>query len=119
VSLGGDSRLLVEPAAALFGLRAAPMPAREESPPPAAPRSFDGHFVDRTLDGVLPAETPLEEAERAARESLDDLRSIDVPFASVLTPADRELFTETLTSEELDEFERFEHQRRGGDGGLE
>ena len=119
VSLGGDSRLLIEPAAALFGLRAAAMPAWEESPPPAAPRSFDGHFVDRALDGVLPAETPLEEAERAARESLDDLRSIDVPFASVLTPADRELFTETLTSEELDEFEQFEHQRRGGDGGLE
>ena len=119
VSLGGESRLLVEPAAALFGLRTADTPAWEESPPPAATRSFDRHIVDHTLDGILPPETPLEEAERTARESLGDLRSIDVPFASVLTPADRELFTETLTSEELEEFEQFEHQRRGGDGGLE
>jgi hypothetical protein len=119
VSLHGGSHLLVEPAAPLFGLRAADTPAWEEMPPVAEPRSFETHLADHAMEDILPAETALEEAEHGADETFGHLPSIDVPVASVLTPTDRELFTETLTAEELEEFERFEHQRRGGDGGVE
>jgi len=94
-------------------------PAWEEVPPVSERRSFDTRAADHGMDDILTPETPLEEAERTARERIEDLPSVDVPVASLLTPADRELFTETLTAEEMEEFERFEHQRRGGDGGLE
>ena len=119
VPLPGGSRLLVEPAGPLFGLQVAHPPAREEVPPAAAPQPLETTLADRDMADVLPAESPLEEAERIACETLGHLPPVDVPVGSVLTPADRELFTETLTAEELEEFERFEHQRRGGDGELE
>jgi hypothetical protein len=119
VPLHGGSRLLVEPAGPLFGLQVAHPPVREEVPPAATPQPFESNLADRDMADVLPAESPLEEAERIACETLGQLPPVDVPVASALTPADRELFTETLTSEEMEEFERFEHQRRGGDGELE
>jgi len=116
VALHGGSHLLVEPAAPLFGLRATDTPAWEEVPPVAEPRSLETHFADHVMEDVLPVETALEEGERSAHETFEHHPPIDVPVASVLTPADRELFTETLTAEEMEEFEQFEHQRRGGDG---
>lgn len=141
VTVRDASQLLIEPAASLFGLqttetpswddapKAEPAawdhattvdtPSWEEVPPAFERRSHDTEPAAHDMEEVRPHETPLEEAERAARERLGDLPSVDVPVASILTPADRELFTETLTAEEMEEFERFEHQRRGGEGGLE
>ncbi len=115
----GGSRLLVEPAAPLFGLQVDPPPARESVPPATAPQPLETRLADHDMADVLPAESPHEEAERIACETLGHLPPVDVPVASVLTPADRELFTETLTAEEMEEFERFEQQRRGDGGGLE
>jgi len=112
-----ESQLTVEEPA-WERVSATDLPAWGKLPAFAERRSLDRPFEDRDPDD-LHGETVLEEAERTARERLDDFTSIEGSAVSALTPADRELFTETLTIEEMEEFERFEQQRRGGDGGAE
>jgi hypothetical protein len=120
LTVRGGARLLVEQAAPLFGLRVDG--DRGAEPAPAEARAFEPAFA--SVDGGLRRkEQPLEDGTGTGRgddhESFAEPPAIDAGVGSLLTPADRELFTETLTEEELEEFERFEHQRRGGDGGSE
>ncbi len=111
VELRGERLLLVEPAAAIIKPRS-PAGGVEPTPLAARPETSD---IDRSGGPAIgppeSPETPMEEAERVAFETLGHLADIEPPLAAVTSGAANELFTETLTPEELEEFEKFETQR--------
>ena len=119
VELRGERLLLVEPAAAIIKPHT---PAGGVEPTPLASR-LENSDIDRSGEPAIGPpefpETPMEEAERVAFETLGHLTDIEPPLATVASGAANELFTETLTPEELKEFENFETQRQSREPEIE
>jgi hypothetical protein len=134
VAFADGARIAIEPAAPLFGL-AAGSPGksngREAQAPPSSARPF---WPDEVLppeaadEKSLSPEPEVEAAEPAWPDAPDDrfpwelpddplpLSEDSAPPADTAPPAARDSAFETLTAEELQEFARFEKQRRERNG---
>lgn len=129
VALGDGPRIAIEPAAHLFGLTASSPEksnGRDEQAPPAGGRPFWPDEVLPAQEGdrnALAFEPAPESSEPAWPDSPDDRFPWEIPDDPLAAPVDAlsppaapDGAFETLSVEEMQEFERFEKQRRERDG---